>query len=291
MQRPLSVAAMSVTALLAATGASSCLWLFPYNIDNLCETNIRAQCHFAHQCCNASERNLAGTAFSQYRNEDDCVRESIIESCGFFEVVIESQRAGRFDFDEELVQGCFQPRIDALNSCDAKAVFDPEEDPDCEGVGLTSGAGKVADGDLCFEDFECSTTGAVCKPNEPGDDEVLVSAKGECEAPPKEGEDCPAFICASGLYCDTTAAPVCAAMKPEGADCDGNNECVSGNCQFDFAGTQTCEPKKDNGEDCLFDSECKSEFCDGNTSQCAGAVDDGRDVVVDACDGLGKDEE
>lgn len=284
-------------ALVAAAllSSSSCFLLFPYNVDNLCDTLVRAECHFAFACCNASERadGLVSQTYGKYRTEDDCVRENLIEVCGAFNIFVESQRAGRFDMDEELVQQCLQPRIEALNACDAEAVFDPPEDDDaCEGG--VPGEGKVEDGDLCFESFECATEDAVCKPDEVDDDEVLVSAKGTCEPPPGEGDECPDGFCADGLFCgpNATGDNVCQNKRDDDAPCDFAAQCKSEICELDATFQNVCQAPRANGEACFTDNQCASGNCDLGEGECSGVpTGDDVEVVVDACDGLGADEE
>lgn len=287
-----------LAVVLSGLASSSCQALFPYQAENLCETLVRAECRFAYQCCNASERadQLVGSSYARWRDEGDCVRENTIEVCGAFNVVVESQRAGRFDLDEELLESCLRPRIEALNTCDAEAVFDPPEaDEECTEAGFFPGEGKVEDGALCFESFECATEDAICKPDEPGEDEILVSSKGTCQPPPRAGEECPDGFCADGLYCgpNATNQNVCQNKRDDGAPCDEAEQCKSDICELDATFERTCQAPRQNGEPCFTDAQCASENCDFSTSSCTGLqppVDD-VEIVVDACDGLGPDEE
>src|SRR5712691_2973236 len=49
--------------LVPAFVLSSCNIIFPYQPDQLCETQIRAVCHYAFACCNAAEREVIGGFF------------------------------------------------------------------------------------------------------------------------------------------------------------------------------------------------------------------------------------
>lgn len=280
--------------ILAVASATSCQFLAPYSAENLCETLVKAECRFAYQCCNAAERQdgVVSQTYGRWRNEEDCVRENLIEVCGFFQTIVESQRAQRFDLDEEKLQECYEPRIEALNACDAETVFDPPDaDEDCFARGGLPGEGKVEDGELCFHTFECATEDAVCKPAEADEGEVLVSAKGTCEPPPRAGDPCPDSFCAEGLFCgpNATGDDVCQNQKDTGAPCDSLAECKSQLCEFDTTDfEQKCATPRGNGEACFSDANCASASCVGNV---CGGTPTNVDVEVDACDGLGPDEE
>ena len=80
-----------------ALWASSCNLLFPFNTDQVCESRIRAACHFAFSCCNATER-LANVLARGFRNEGDCIEEGLREtgSCANADAVVEATQQGRF---------------------------------------------------------------------------------------------------------------------------------------------------------------------------------------------------
>lgn len=299
--RRLSLLAPVAVSVLAL--APSCNLLFAFAPDQLCESQIRAICHFAYACCNATERDaFIGT--SGFRNEGDCVEQLLAEqgSCGNALAVHEATQQGRFEYDSALAERCEKPLMDAANSCNADAVLGDalKEAEECEGKGggnFAYGQGKVENGDPCFASFECAEPGSICEPAEDpdGDGEILVTRVGTCKAPAKEGEDCSADgsdgLCEPGTFCDF-ATEECTAFQllGNGEACFDDDECESGFCDdIDFTVQATCSDRLADGEACFEDDDCANGLCDDNANGefvCT-ARDD---VVVEACNGLQGDD-
>jgi hypothetical protein len=250
----------------AALALTSCNFFLPYAPDQVCETLIRAQCHFAFDCCNASERNDFQADLAKYRTEDDCVQDQLLQGdavCGLGDVVNASVAAGRFEYDGAAAQKCLQPQIDALNQCDAATILGGKpivRDASCDNG--TQGTGKVKAGDACFETYECADKGGACR-----------------KAPdPTDGT--PAPVTSSGT-CIPPVAP--------GADCSKDGLCTPGfSCQGNDNGTVSCRAvptvtPQDNGASCSNDNECKSGFCNGGGFFGSGTCADRKLPAVEAC--------
>jgi hypothetical protein len=291
--------AASVMAL-----ASSCNFFFPFNADQICETRIRALCHFAFSCCNASERAAFANA-GAFRNEGECVNELLEEqgSCGNALQVQEAVNQGRFEYDGALAEKCEKQLIDAANSCDADAVLGDklEEDEECAAFGpvqnFAYGKGLVKDGDACFAAFECADEGSVCDPQEADEGEILKTAVGSCRAPAKEGEDCSEDgsdgLCEPGTFCDFGGDVVCVAieLKQNGDSCFADGECESGFCNDVQNDVQpTCDDRLDDGEECIDSNDCDSFICDFDADANNFICLPPDDVVVEACNGLQGDD-
>ena len=280
--------------------AANCNALFGYAPDQLCETIIRAQCHFAFACCSAAERTDFAGGLARFRSEDNCVQTLLEDNgvCANERVVHESVNQGRFSYDTALAESCLKPAIDAANSCDGGAVLGddlPDPPTECEDAsGFAFGTGLVANGDPCFNSFECADEGAICDPPEddPADDETLRTSVGSCRAPAKIGDDCSADgsdgLCEPGSFCN--GADVCEedpALLPNGAGCNNDRDCLSDFCDdiTDPAAASVCADKLAAGAACNNNGDCASDVCEPN--------DAGNDVcqapdtiVVQACNGL-----
>lgn len=293
--------AVSVIALVP-----SCNLLFPFAPDQICESRIRALCHFAFSCCSAGERDLFGD-LSNFRDEGHCIEELLAEagSCGNAPEVQQAVQQGRFEYDGALAEQCEKPIIDALNACDADAVLgdELEQDEECLGVGVFAGSfaygtGTVKDGDECFEAFECATPGSVCEPPEDPEDDgkVLITRVGTCKEPAKEGGDCSedgsGGLCEEGTFCDfQTEKCVAIELSPNGATCFDDSECESGFCNdTDVAVDATCADLLADGAECFEDDDCQSELCELDDAEETFVCVPQDDVVVEACNGLQGDD-
>ncbi len=232
-------------AVVSSSTTSSCVSLFPYAPDNLCETRIRALCHFEFQCCNANERSSFGGFF---KDEGTCVDEQLRDpsACEAGYAVKESVDEGRFVYDAELAKTCNSQLLDALNSCDAETVFDPnaiDEDKDCKAIAGEGayGEGTVKERDACFAAYECADKGSICKIDLGDGDPVIRTAVGECVSPRAQGQSCdqPDDFCEPDTFCD-------------GQNCKAVPSTALLN----------------NGDDCFDDSQCKSNFCSSDDDQC-----------------------
>ena len=305
--KPLSLRRFLPTGVVLAL-IPGCYLMCPYNVDQFVETQIRAECHFWFSCCAAGEHDLAANGFpdlSNFRDEGACVTERLEEGSGFNEfarAIIQAEQAGRFKFDTATFQTCVQPRIDAMNNCDADFVLGdgaPLETPEvCEGV---PGTGLVPDGGDCFFGFECAAPGSDCLPesvfdkidNDPEEpDEILITRPTICIAPLPEGEDCSVdpekpfapVTCDPGLICFTDSGngdQECEQPHQEGEECNFSGDCDVGL----FCDAGECEELKQDGDDCNADAECdiglECDLADANP-ECVAPLP----VVVEICNGV-----
>lgn len=114
---------------------------------------------------------------------------------------------------------------------------------------------KVSVGQDCYDDIECQS----------GSCDNSATCPGKCQAVGALNGACP---CGAGLYCDTTGAPICKALKTSGA-CGADDECTPGYlCRG--ATTRSCVAAVGLGVACTPGSAnaCASGYyCDG--SKCA----------------------
>lgn len=246
-----------------------------------CERFAASTCRFQYQCCNARERSTLGGLGGQgaHSTEAECVEELTKAACSSLAVYADAEENGRVEWDYAAQNECLQPFEEAANTCDAEGVLGFQISSTCSFQDLATGL--VADGETCFITGECAGDESLCVVNQPDDpDDQLVTAKGTCTPPPGTGDECPDFVCASGLYCDASLDPrVCAPLKDEGDACAAAFECLSAICGVDG----TCEPKRANGEDCTAAAECQSEFCDYfDTFTCQPKQPDGEPCNLDS---------
>jgi hypothetical protein len=270
--------------------SAGCGWFFfPTSLGSLVESRVRAECHFYYACCTAPERSLAGGV--SYKDESTCVTERLEEADAANSLVARAQAAldaGNGEYDQERADECLRPVLDALNSCDADAVFNNTavDDPSCA-ADYARGfvKGSIKDGDDCNDDIECADYGACVR--EP--DEDTISTEGECQGAAGKGDSCydadagEAIPCQAGLTCefDGTDAYTCEEQEKldDGEECYSNDECDSGACVDGQAGE--CW---ETGEPCTGDGDCTEvggDFCDTyDTSVC------GDPPKVEICDGV-----
>lgn len=299
--------------LLAPTCAlvlANCNLFFAFAPDQVCETLVRAQCKFAFNCCDATERLVfAGGGAGAFRNEGECIQELLEEgggNCLNSFVVQEAVNQKRFVYDTVLAESCIKPAVDALNNCDAGAL-DPNAlvIPDgCEDIdGLAFGTGKVADDGRCFATFECATAESACVVFDEADREldeetqVLVTAVGKCLPPALRGEDCSESItdeagtdgrCEVGTFCEQDGEDFeCAPLLAVDDNCLADIECETVFCNF--LDGSVCAELLDDDDLCLENNDCLSELC---------ALNDDDELVctaqplfvVEACNGLQGDD-
>ena len=278
-----TVPSLSWLSLSLALAVSGCL-RFPTNdpIAN-CVEQYKIYCAFAYQCCvDEDEREkFAGFAFVAHRSEGECVDAytNLCEALGTSQRI--SVERGRIEPDADKIQGCLDARREAKDECDLEAFL--EENDDCN----EQFVGVVEDGDTCISSSECAE-GGTCEieTNDEGDprdvDEELAVGEGECVEPPGEGDACPDYVCAEGLFCD---GETCRRLPGEGDPCpeficaEGLG-CADPNGDFEY----TCEELLANGQSCTDDGECRSDFCDPAEGVCA-ALPDGDDEDLDYCEG------
>lgn len=249
--------------------APSCNLFFAFAPDQICESQVRATCHFAYACCDATERTVFAAGIAQFRNEGECIQELLEEgggNCANSFVVQEATQQARFTYDTALAEKCTKPGLDALNNCQVAALdaSQLEIDEACEDIeGVAFGTGLVADGEPCFASFECAAPGSVCDPLEDPDEDdnvLLVTAVGACRAPAKEGEDCTEDgsdgLCDPGTFCD---GEECVLLFAVDEDCVADAQCETEFCNA-LDGNQ-CNELLEDGEECLEGNDCISELC------------------------------
>ncbi|HUH02177.1 MAG TPA: hypothetical protein VML75_09280 [Kofleriaceae bacterium] len=174
-----------------------------------------------------------------------CDSQEIMEELGFFNVTTEAECV---NFYSSFVGGFLIPQIQA--SVDSgRLVYHGDRMADCldvlSSMSCTEFAtsynqdtpwggcadpfeGLVANGSACANDNECMSD--YCE----GDstDQNNVTTEGTCQPFPTVGAACPDYDCAAGAYCEFGQnGGTCVATSGEGADCGGNDECSSGNCE------------------------------------------------------------
>ncbi len=312
--KPVSLRRFLPTGVVLAL-IPGCYLMCPYNADQFVETQIRAECHFWFACCPAGEHALAAAAgfpnLGNFRDEGACVTERLEEG-GFFNdlalAISQAEQGGRFKFDAATFQTCAQPRIDALNACDADFILGdgaPIVVPaECQGV---SGTGLVPDGGDCFFAFECAEKGSDCLPANVLDkdedrakeaedpDQVLITRPTICIKPLADGDDCSIdpertlspTTCEPGLICftDSDGDQECQAPHGKGDDCNFASDCDVGLfCDLGEAPPECAELKQE-GDDCIADAECdiglQCDLADDNP-ECIALLP----VEVEICNGV-----
>ena len=165
-----------------------------------------------------------------------------------FDIFKRAAAAGVANFDGELAYECLQSLRDATckNEGDNTA---------CEYI-LT---GDVADGDDCFDDFQCGV-GSYCA----RDDESSCNSTGRCRAALGVGGDCDIDRCLPELHCVSSGGGGGGPNNRncqdggEGARCNGDDECNADRyCSDGF-----CAEDNLSGQDCASDAQCPGdEFC------------------------------
>ena len=272
--------------LIALTFASVFAACPTTETETFCKQQAELSCRFAYQCCNAVERGqinvvLAGEAHS---NESECVEIQTRNRCANARATIDAEESGRIEVDVAKQTDCLNNLRDAANTCNAEGFLGVDAQEDC--ADLVSPL--VEDGDECFGGFECADEGAICQPEEPEEDEFLVTAAGTCVAPPGVGDECPDFICEPGAFCNFDDPPTCVAQADLGEPCP-DGQCVPGAfCDFNEV-PESCSALPGLGEECSDSNfECRDDLeCNfDNPPVCEGAgAGDDINIVFDICTG------
>jgi len=275
--------ALSAFAIVGAVvvGAGCGNTLFPLASDQLFETQVRAQCAFAFNCCEAVERTGAGV---EVRNPDEgaCIEQGL-ETGGDLAVLGQRAKAavdaGTAVYDGDLAERCLRPMLDAGKACSPEFIgysFDTE----CAvAVSRAFVIGQVKDGDDCIDSLECADEGD-CIVDDDDDDALTVS--GTCLGRAGEGDECGERACQSGLFCDVLSdTPTCTPTQllDDGERCGGDNQCSSNNClEVD---TGTCFGSD---EPCGNNADCDDgDFCNASSELICAAEGEGDDS--DLCNG------
>jgi hypothetical protein len=270
---------------------ASCNALFPFAPDQICETQLRAACHFAYACCNSTERGTFASALGVdgFRSESECIDFKLRSgsACGNSLAVVDAVNENRFTYDASLAQKCLGPEIGSLNQCEADKVFQPDKlDPSCSAFpsgDFAFGTGDVAAKGKCFAGFECAVADSACvvKPDDGSDGKVVLTDVGFCQSPGNLGDDCAITngLCAAGLFCDVDNKCSKIDLKSNGSTCTTDGECLS-----DFCNDGTCGDKLADGKPCKHAGDCVSNICAKQicTPQPT--------LVVDACNGIQADD-
>lgn len=267
-------------SLVTAVGLVGCTnTFFPLASDQLFETQLRANCSYAFNCCEAVERSSFG--FSNARDEGSCVEEGL-ETGG--ELALLGQRAkaavdaGKATYDGELAERCMRPFLDAAQQCDPN-LRSLNNTPECDfGFSRAFAVGTVKDGGDCTDSIECAEEGTCVVES----DADTITVAGKCKAAAAEGDDCSERGCQTGLQCTFDgAAAKCTkiVLLDDGESCFDGSQCSSGACITAVNGT--CF---DGGAPCTADTDCGSDdFCDSGEDDVCGKADD---VTSDVCNGL-----
>lgn len=190
-------------------------------LNDLGEALTQVSCTQLLACC--SDAEVTDRVHTSVSTVSACKTELGPRYQAYVQRIANSYMAGRVNYHGDLAKKC----LAALQkqSCAQYAVqhfTGPEAGSDCdrwlEPVLLV--------GSACTDDMEClsgdcqgrslSATGAV--------------SEGTCAAIPALGQPCESS-CATGSYCDTTAAtPVCVPAQSNGMTCSDASQCQSGIC-------------------------------------------------------------
>jgi hypothetical protein len=274
-----------LSSAVSVLGVSSCGFFSDYKASELAETRIRAQCHYAFDCCTAGEWERANVSgdLTRFRSESECVDELIEEGTnstvyGYSATAIDQAvSAGRFTFDYAKAEECLSPEITPLEDCTVREFLNRPyvaPDPTCAGI---PGVGTVADGAACYFDFECAAPGSRCvdpetlkkidlTPDDPDPKAPTVIAQVlVCQSPIADKKSCEgsvdrplkAIFCEPGASCIFDGADQeCRFNLAEGKTCDFSIPCDVGLYCDD-----KCKVLKEDGKACDDGSQCQSGEC------------------------------
>ncbi|MFO0735726.1 MAG: hypothetical protein U0270_07595 [Labilithrix sp.] len=159
-------------------------------------------------------------------------------------------------------EACLNLVTNAYNAPNDKAKYTAYIDT-CEGVF----SGTKTKGQPCSNKFDCAGT-LYC------DLEKATPLCADKSAPKNENDGCAnsGDVCATGLFCDITATPLCHKQRGVGESCALKLPCVAdGYCKLNGS-TGACLALSANGTACSVDAECAGNFCNKaiNNGTCAG---------------------
>jgi hypothetical protein len=203
-------AALSVSTLIACSDDGGGT---PVPFAELPAKLAAAQCAQIFRCCDSAEvmMRFAGTS-PPVTNEAECT--TLFTSLFSSFLTMEPITAGRQTYSESAAGSC-------IAAFEARACTDQGDAAPaaCEQVFV----GQVAAGGMCKDSQDCSAANSYC-------DGATATVFGTCKAQVAVGGNCTNDECVENSYCDFSAAPVCVALKANGATCDQDFECQSDNC-------------------------------------------------------------
>jgi hypothetical protein len=225
---------------------------------SLCEEQVKAFCAYQYRCCEDDERIEYAAYFgslAQYvgyeNSESECIERNAALACSGAQWTDDSIAAGRQELDRSEMDGCLEDLRAATEDCDIEDFLTVRSR--CNNIDVTTPA--VDDGDVCALDAECTSGVCTVEYDEDGVPKDVSDegfAEGECEEAPGEGDECPDYDCAPGLYCDEDGdVPTCREVGGKGDACDYDEQCES-NLSCD--GDECVEPP---------DVELEDKFCTG----------------------------
>jgi hypothetical protein len=243
----------------------------PIAFDALGNEVAKARCAQVFNCCDATERDtLFGAADPKPTNESECVAMLAPVNNALFVEIKKSIEEGRQGYDGKKAALC----VSKLgNECVNVVDGDWGQEPDCKATFV----GKVADGDACTMDEDCSggsksscykgacrplgTAGQACDYSDDcASDHCNVESV--CAAKKANGQACTSGGDCASERCDFNTS-MCAEKVAEGAACAFSDECKTGNCE-----KSVCAAKRADGAACSSDWECQSDSCDFKSEVC-----------------------
>jgi hypothetical protein len=237
---------------------------------------VASTCHFVHDCCTPSERQLFLAA--PFPDKGACLEEFEATFGGSLNVAIEAVDKETATFDAEAAEACTNAIRTAVDQCDATALVDAtgrlsttrllffvdERDPVCSALaqrGFTRGV--VEDGDDCVSNIECADFGICIVDAADGD----LTVSGTCRAAAAAGASCEDRSCQPGLICGATRT--CEAppdLAADGDACQANGQCESGFCS---GARDRARCSNDATNNCDVDDDCTERGrCDSNAGRC-----------------------
>jgi hypothetical protein len=218
------------------------------NQANLCDQIAAVACYDLYQCCPEGQIEQAlniQNPESQAQCESD-VHKQCDRGLATFEA---SLAAKRVTFNASVMNTCLKALLPPANEC---ATVDATL-PWTDACMMSPWTGNVADGGMCFYNFECAGVGSgtsFCAPNQ------------TCMPLPGNGMPCSPQGCAQGNYCDTTTATrTCKPLQGANGACTSTAQCMKGLFCDIQTGTGTCQTLLAGGEPCTSSTSCESNDC------------------------------
>jgi hypothetical protein len=255
---------------------------FPLASDQLFETQLRASCSYAFNCCEPVERGSFG--FSNSPDEATCVEEGL-ETGGQLSLLGQRAKAaidaGKATYDGELAERCMRPFLDAVQQCDPNLQRIDSTAECAFGFNRAFAVGTVKDGEDCTDSIECADEGTCVVE----DEDNTITVAGTCKAAAGEGDDCSERNCKAGLECSFEVDAVkCTkvVLLDDGEPCFDGSECTSGAC-IEGEASGSCF---DSGVACETSADCDVDSGDFRDFGDGTVCGDAATVESDICNGL-----